>query len=92
MVRKKQNRFFMHKNKGKIKNVDKKKKKYWLEKVYTQTYTLKEDEAERCERKVQKVHQPQLTLREQNRQRGKDNAWNIWSSIKRTWYVGQKKC
>ena len=27
----------------------------------------------KCERKVLKVHQQQLTLQEQNRQRGKDN-------------------
>ena len=46
----------------------------WLDQVYTQTYTLKEDEAERCERRVQRVHQPQLTLQEQNKQRGKNNG------------------
>jgi len=46
----------------------------WLDQVYTQTYTLKEDEAERCERRVQRVHQPQLTLQGQNKQRGKNNG------------------
>ena len=35
------------------------------------------------------MHQPQLTLREQNKQRGKDNGWNIWSSSKRSWHVRQ---
>ena len=47
--------------------------KYWREKVCTQTFTLKENVEARCERKVQKVHPKHLTLREQNKQREKDN-------------------
>ena len=41
----------------------------WLEKVYMQTYTLKENVEARCERKVQRVHQKRLTSKEQNKQR-----------------------
>ena len=37
-------------------------------KVYMQTFTLKENVVVRCERKVQRVHQKNLTLQEQNKQ------------------------
>ena len=37
-----------------------------------QTYMLKENVVVRCERKVLKVHQKHLTLKEQNKQQGKD--------------------
>ena len=49
-------------------------KKKWQVQVYMQTYTPKENVVVKCERKVQRVHQKHLTLREQDKQRGKNNG------------------
>jgi hypothetical protein len=38
-----------------------------------QTFMLKENVVAKCERRVQRVHQKHLTLKEQNKQRGKNN-------------------
>ena len=43
------------------------------EKDYMLTYMLKENVAAKCEKKVLKVHLPQLILKEQNKQRGKND-------------------
>ena len=43
------------------------------EKVYMLIFMLKENVVVRCERKVQRVHQKHLTLKEQNKQREKNN-------------------
>ena len=47
--------------------------KQWLDLVYMQTFTLKESVEVRCERRVQRVHPKHLILKEQNKQREKDN-------------------
>ena len=53
---------------AKKKKAKMKKKKYWLEKFCTQTSTLKENVAARCERKVQRVRPLQLTFEEPHKQ------------------------
>ena len=51
--------------------------KKWLDPVYMQTSMLKESVEVRCVRKVQSVHQKHLTLKEQNKQQGKDNDYTM---------------
>ena len=60
------------KNKNKRRQYVKYRGQGW-EKDYMQTYMLKENVVVKCVRKVQKVHQNHLILKEQKKQRGKNN-------------------